>query len=536
MPPKPESPVDRPGHRVGGHQARHPVFGSADPPNVSGAPEIPCGGSSKTLSPELIHRHSPPSYRWLQLIPAATRLGFGLVAGLLVLTLVGGCKVGPEFQKPVIAKPTGWRQSQATSDSLANVPWWELFNDPALTNLISTALSNNQDLRIAAARIEQARGNYRSQRAAWVPWLNGSADWARGRSGLTGQTAGQFDVFGLLSYEVDFWGRLRRLTESARAQLLASEEGQKTVYIGLVAEVAATCFNLRALDEQMAIARRTYASRTNTLELTRIKYDNNNGIVSELDVRQAETQVFSAQSSMAQLERNIGITENALSLLMGANPGPIARGRSLVDQPSSGSAPAGVPSDLLLRRPDIRAAEQQLIAAYANIGAARAAYFPTISLSAALGVQSLQLEDLFSAGASKAWKFTPQIVGPIFNGGRIRAGVQVAEARKSELLAAYELAIQNAFREVEDALVSITKLREQISVGEANVAAERRRLVLSLDRYENGVSSYLEVLDAERSLFSAELGLAQYRGDLLAARAQLYKALGGGWNPHAYPS
>lgn len=459
--------------------------------------------------------------------------GLAVALGILVLNLASGCKMGPDYHRPAITTPSQWRTPAPTADSLANLPWWQVFNDPVLTNLITTALHNNQDLRIAAARVEQALGNYRIQRASLLPWLNGSADWTRGRSGISGQTSGQFDVFGSLSYEIDFWGRIRRLTEAARAQLLASEEGRKAVYISLVDQVATTYFNLRTLDAQLTIARQTLASRTNSLELTKVKYDNNYGIVSELDVRQAESQVYSAQSSIVELERSVATTENALSFLLGANPGPIERGRSLTEQQQPASIPAGLPSDLLLRRPDILAAEQRLIAANANIGAARAAYFPTISITAALGLQSIQLQDLFSAGTSKAWNFAPQIAGPIFNGGRVRAGVQVAEGQKQELLAAYEQSIQNAFREVDDALVSVAKLREQIHISEASVASEQRRLELSLDRYENGVSGYLDVLDAERSLFSAQTGLAQARGDLLSAVSQAYKALGGGWNPEA---
>lgn len=454
-----------------------------------------------------------------------------LVFGLLVIGISSGCKVGPDYKRPAIATPAQWRTESPRAESLANLPWWQVFNDPVLTNLIATAIQNNQDLRIAAARVEQTLGNYRIQRASLVPWLNGSADWTRGRSGITGQTSGQFDVFGSLSYEIDFWGRLRRLTEAARAQVLASEEAKKNVYITLVAQVASTYFNLRTLDEQLAIARQTYVSRTNSLELTRVKYDNNYGIVSELDVRQAESQVYAAQSSIVDLERSVATTENALSFLLGGNPGPVERGRSIAEQHQPATIPAGLPSDLLLRRPDILAAEQRLIAANANIGAARAAYFPTISITAALGLQSVQLQDLFSAGTSKAWNFVPQIAGPIFNGGRIRAGVQVAEAQDRELLATYEQTIQNAFREVEDALITVTKLREQISIGQATVASERRRLELSLDRYENGVSGYLDVLDAERALFSAQLSLAQARGDLLSAISLAYKALGGGWGP-----
>ena len=444
--------------------------------------------------------------------------------------------MGPDYKRPAIITPNEWRQTATPGESIANLNWWEIYHDPVLTNLITTALDNNKDLSIAAARVEQSLGNYRIQRANLVPWVDYSADWSRGRSGISGQTAGQFNVFGLLSYEVDFWGRIRRLTEAARAQFLATEEGRRGVYISLVAQVASTYFNLRALDEQLLIARNTYASRTNSLELTKVRYDNNQGIVSELDVCQAQTQVYSAQSSKLQLMAAIETTENALSLLLGANPGPITRGNGLEDQQLPDVIPAGMPAELLLRRPDILAAEQQLIAANANIGAARAAYFPTISLTAALGLQSLQLQDLFSAGTSRAWNFTPQIAGPIFNGGQVRAGLQVAEGQKKELLATYEQAIQNAFREVDDALVAIVELRDQISVGEANVTAQRRCLTLSLDRYENGVSSYLDVLDAERSLFSAELTLVQYRSDRLSAIAQLYKALGGGWNPTEHSS
>lgn len=491
--------------------------------------ETPLAGESHPVQPRHLPFWQPPAES------GRPRAHPAVFLALLAASLCG-CKLGPDYHRPVVGFPAAWRETGSSTNSLADLPWWGVFQDPALTNLISTALLNNKDLRIAAARVEQAQGTYRMQRASLMPWVDASADWSRGRSGISGQTAGQFDVFGALSYEIDFWGRLRRLTESTRAQLLASEEGRRTVYLSLIGQVARTYFDLRALDEQLAIAIRTYDSRTNSLELTRVKYDNNNGIVSELDVRQAETQVYAAQSSIAQLERAVTATENALSFLLGSNPGPIQRGRALDEEQLPLLLPPGLPSDLLLRRPDILAAEAQLIAANAEIGAARAAYFPVISLSAALGLQSLELQDLFSAGTSRAWNFTPQIVGPIFRGGRIRAGVQVAESRRNELLATYEQVIQNAFREVEDALVAVAKLREQIAIGEADVTAERRRLELSRDRYDNGVSSYFDVLDAERSLFTAELGLVESRRDLLSAAAQLYKSLGGGWNTPENPS
>lgn len=451
--------------------------------------------------------------------------------------LMTGCKTGPDYQRPEVATPAGWRTGTPATESLANAAWWDIYRDPTLTNLIATALANNKDIRIAAARIEEAMAGYRAQRASLLPALDASGTWTRARSGYTGATGNNFDVFGLLSYEVDVWGRLRRLTEAARAQLLASEEGHKTVCISLVASVAASYFNLRALDEQLAIARRTLATRTNLLELTRIKFAEQDGkgygIVSELDVRQAETQVHTARATIASLERAIAIAENGLSVLLGKNPGPIERGTTLASQWQPVEIPAGLPSELLLRRPDIRAAEQSLIAANANIGVARAAFFPTISLTTALGLQSLELDDLFDPGLSRAWKFAPQIAGPVFHAGQIRAGVQAAQARQQGALAAYEQAIQNAFREVDDSLVSVTKLREQLAAQEANLAAERKRLELSRLRYEGGVSGYSDVLDAERFAFSAELDTVTTRANLLSAVTQLYKALGGGWSDAA---
>jgi multidrug efflux system outer membrane protein len=459
-----------------------------------------------------------------------------LILPLLVLGFAG-CKSGPDYQRPAVSSPDGWRTAAPTNGSLANVAWWSYYRDPVLTNLITAALTNNYDLRIAAARIAEAQGGYIAQRSFLLPTVSGSGAWTRARAGdippSPGAISDQFDVFGLLSYEVDLWGRLRRLTESARAQLLASEEAQKTVQISLISSVATTYFTLRALDRQLEIAHDTYVSRTNSLELTRIKFNEDEGlgygIVSELDVRQAETQVYAARSTIASLERAVAVTENALRYLLGQNPGDIPRGQSLADQWQPVEIPAGLPSDLLLRRPDLRTAEQQLIAANADIGAARAAYFPTVSLTAALGVQSVELDDLFSGGASRAWSFAPQIVAPIFNGGRIGAGVQVAQAREQAALAVYGQAIQNAFREVDDAIVSITKLREQLAAEEANARAETRRLELSQLRYDEGIASYSDVLDAQRFLFSAELGAVQTRKELLAAVAQLYKALGGGW-------
>jgi outer membrane protein, multidrug efflux system len=466
--------------------------------------------------------------------PLSARAKGSLVVLLCtILGLAAGCRLGPDYAKPSVPMPAGWRGANPSPESLANTAWWDFFSDPVLTNHVAIAIENNKDLRVAVARVEQALENYRAQRSFLLPSVNAAANWTRARVGnvppAPGATGGQFDVFGLLSYEVDVWGRVRRLAEAGRAQYLATDQARRAVYISLVANVAATYFDLLALDSQLQIARQTYESRTNSLQLTQIKFHNGEGIVSELDVQQAETQVHAASSTIAQVERLIVVRENALSFLLGRNPGPVERGHLLRDQVFPAELPPGLPSDLLQRRPDILAAEQRMAAASANIGAARAAYFPTISLTAALGLQSVELDDLFDPGLSKAWNFAPQIAAPIFNSGRIRAGVRFARAEQIAALAEYEETIQNAFREVEDGLVSIMKLKEQVNAETAGVAAERRRLALSRMRYENGVSSYSDVLDAERFLFNAELGLVQTRAQLLTAYAQFYKTLGGGW-------
>lgn len=458
------------------------------------------------------------------------------LALLLALATLTGCQMGPDYKRPAITTPAGWRSpsaTPATPGTLANLPWWSFFKDPVLTNLVAEALTNNHDLRIAVARIEEAMGGYHAQRSSLFPSADASAGWTRTRVGnlpsSPGVTGNQFDLLGVLSYEVDVWGRIRRLTEAARANLLAAEEGQRTVYISLIGSVAVAYFDLLSLDEQLEISRRTVLSREKSLELTRVRFDGGNGVVSELDIRQAETLFYGAKAAQAGLERRVALRENELNLLLGRNPGPIPRGQPLNEQRLVEPVPDGLPSDLLLRRPDILAAEQRLIAANANIGAARAAYFPSISLTATLGLQSVELNDLFDSGLSRTWSFAPQVAGPIFNAGRISGGVQTARGQEQAALAAYQQAIQSGFREVEDALISIQKYAEELDAQEKDVAAERASLELSELRYVGGVSSYTDVLDAQRFLFTAELTLAELRSARLSAVVQLYKALGGGW-------
>jgi multidrug efflux system outer membrane protein len=445
---------------------------------------------------------------------------------------LAGCATGPDYRRPDFTLPSAWRMGGAVTNNLADAPLREIYRDPVLSGLIAVALSNNFDVRIAVTRIEQAAAALRVQRAGYVPAINASASYTDAQAGnippAPGASGEQYDLFGVLSYEVDVWGRIRRLNESARAQFLASEEAKRAIEVSLVAGVASTYFNLRALDRQLEIATETLVSREDLLELTRVKFDDGQGIVSELDVVQARTQVASAQSSIANLRRLIATTENALSVLLGSNPRDIERGLSIDEQWAPGSLAAGLPSEVLLRRPDLRAAEQNLIAANADIGVARAAYFPAISLTGAFGLQSAELGDLFDAGVSEAWNFAPSITAPIFNGGKIRAGVRAAEARQRQALAEYEKAIQIAFREVDDALAGIQYFREQLVADQEVVWAESKRLELARLRYEGGVASYSDVLDAQRFLFSAELTAVQTRNNLLNASVQLYKALGGG--------
>ena len=459
----------------------------------------------------------------------------------LAALLLSGCATGPDYQRPEIAAPADWREGgPAATRAPEERTAAELFRDPVLQALIAAALTNSPDVQSAAARIEQAAAALRVQRAGYWPAVNGAAEYTSAQKGnippLRGAQGDEFDLFGVLSYEVDVWGRIRRLNEAARAQYLATAEARRTVEIGLVANIAATYFNLRALDRQLAIATDTLASRRDLLELTQIKFDDGNGVVSELDVAQSRTQVAAAESSIASLKRLIAVTENALSILVGDNPRAIERGLELEAQGLPDDIPAGLPSDLLLRRPDLRAAEQNLVAANANIGVARAACFPAISLTGALGLQSDDLGDLFDGSVSGAWNFAPQITAPIFNGGKLRANVRAAEAGREIALADYRKAIQNAFREVDDALAGVRYYREQLAADEETVRAESRSLELAQWRYEGGVDSYSDVLNAQRSLFSAQLTAVQTRNSLLAAAVQLYKALGGGWEKPAEPA
>lgn len=463
------------------------------------------------------------------------------LATSLPMVFLAGCTVGPNYHKPPIQTPASFRSPEplpaGDAASLADLKWWQVFKDEKLRELERTALTQNYDLRDAVARVEAARANLGITRSEQFPNLAAGADISTIRLSRNGSTAlpasfvpSQNRTFGqatlnLLSFELDIWGRLRRATEAARADLLASEEIRKAVTTTLVSDVASAYFSLRDLDYQLDISTRTLATRRESLEL--IKNRQAGGVATLLDLRQGEQLVYSASETIPALEQQIEQTENQISLLLGKNPGEVMRGRSLTEQEMP-DVPAGLPSALLDRRPDIRAAEQSLIAANARIGVAKAAYFPQISLTGFLGGQGTQLSSLFS-GPSAVWNFTPQVTQPIFTAGRLKSNVRLTEALRESALIQYEKTIQTAFAEVSNALIAHQRVRESRVQQELLVAALQDRTRLAYVRYRGGVDTLLNALDADRDLFQAELALSHTRLEELASVVQLYKALGGGW-------
>lgn len=463
------------------------------------------------------------------------------VLALLVTSLLSGCTLGPKYIRPEVAPPPVFRGDTmpvTANDptSLADLKWFEVFKDDQLQGLIRTALVENYDLRDAVARVDAARANLGITRADQLPNLAVGANLTTQNNSRNGgipfpsgvsreRTFGSVAV-NLLSFELDIWGRLRRSTEAARASLLAAEENRKAVITTLVGDVSSSYFVLLELDTELEIARRTLLSRQDSLRL--IKLREQGGVATMLDVRQAEQLVYTTTQAIADLERQIEQTENRISLLIGKPPAEVKRGRSLTAQEAPPVVPSGLPSSLLERRPDIRAAEQNLIAANAIIGVAKAAYFPRISLTGSIGGQSNQLDTLLS-GPSRTWNFIPQLTQPLFAGGRIKSNVKLSEAQRQRAVIEYERTIQTAFREVSDALVQQRKVREIREQRELLVTTLRDRSRLAYLRYRGGVDTQLNALDADRDLFNAELSLAQTRRDELLALVQLYKALGGGW-------
>jgi len=419
---------------------------------------------------------------------------------------------------------------QPAAESLGDQKWWEVFQDQQLQDLLHTALQHNYDVRIAATRILQAQAQVGITRSDQLPTISGGVEAVNQRSARTKffpafETSSNQVVLSL-AWELDFWGKYRRATESARANLLATEWAREAVISTLVSDVAAAYFQLRELDLELEISRRTLVSRRDSLRITQMLASG--GATSMLDVRQAEQLVFTAAGTIPDLERRIEQQENFISTLLGNNPGPVARGTKLTEQPHAPELPAGLPSSLLERRPDIRQAEAQLIAANAQIGVARAAYFPQINLTASGGYQSSALTSLFTAPAG-LWSFGGSLVQPIFTGGRIRSNVKFTEARQQETALAYQQTIQQAFRGVSDALVEYRKDREFREQQEQLTFSAQDAARLSETRYRGGATSYLEVLTNETNYFNAELALAQAQLNELLGLVRIYRNLGGGW-------
>jgi multidrug efflux system outer membrane protein len=452
---------------------------------------------------------------------------------VLVLAL-GGCAVGPNYVRPTVDTPPSWRMTDAEAKDLANTSWWGQFNDPVLDNLVRVALQENLDLQIAAARIDEFAGRYGFVRADLFPQVGGNAAAGRQRfTEETGNTNPPGTNFTLSNYsatlgatwELDVWGRIRRATEAARADLVGSEEGRRAVILSLVGSVAGSYVNLRDLDRQLEIAKETAKSRGDSLELFKLRFEG--GFTSEVEYVQVKSQYEETMATIPAIEKAITQQENALSVLLGRNPGPIPRGKT-IDQLALPSVPAGLPSDLLARRPDILQTEQTLIAANARIGVAKAAYYPAIGLTGFLGSASTDLSNLFT-GPARVWSYSAPVSLPIFTAGKIAGDVQAAEAIQRQALAGYRKAIQTAFREVDDSLVDQARTREQLAAQANQVQALQKYVELSQLRFDNGYASYLEVLDAERSLFNVQLSYTQNQGVLFQAMINLYKAMGGGW-------
>ncbi|MES2784189.1 MAG: efflux transporter outer membrane subunit [Pseudomonadota bacterium] len=454
-------------------------------------------------------------------------LKLSLVSAAAAL-LLGACSsMAPDYQRPVAPVAGEFPFAPGnTGAQAADVQWQEFFADARLQQLISAALTNNRDLRVAVLNIEQARAQYDVRRADGYPGVGLNASASRAPAG-NGDTSTSYLVgLGITAWEIDFFGRIASLSEAALAQYLGTEEGRKAAQIALVSTVASTWLSFVAAEEQLELTRQTLATRAESLRLTRLRFDA--GVSSELDFRLAQSLHETARVSFAQQQRQRALDLNTLALLTG-QPVPAA----LQSAPAMASIalpdlPAGLPSEVLARRPDVRQAEQQLIAANANIGAARAAFFPRISLTAGVGTASGALSGLFSSGS---WAFTaaPQLLLPIFDAGRNNANLQIANVSRDIAVAQYEKAIQSAFREVADALAGRATLSDQLQAQRNVVEAESVRLRLAQLRYENGVSSYLDLLDAQRSAFAAQQALIQTRLQQLQNQVLLYRALGGGW-------
>jgi len=455
-----------------------------------------------------------------------------ILSFLMTLAFLG-CMVGPNYRRPEVETPPSWRFEEREAREVANAAWWEQFDDPVLNKLIQIALEENKDVKIAAARVEEFTGRYRTTRASLLPQVDAGAGAGRSRVTERGATpldgtinpANSFQIFLNANWEIDLWGKLRRATQAARADLLSTEEGRRAVILTLVTSVASAYVNLRDLDMQLEIAKRTARSREESYRLFQLRF--RGGTISELELNQVKSEYEQALSTIPFIEKTIAQQENGLSVLLGRNPGPIPRGK-MIDKLVLPAVPAALPSGLLTNRPDIRQAEQDLIASNARIGVARSQYFPSISLTSSFGYASTDLSKLFT-GPAKAWSFAAPLTAPLFTAGAISGQVKSAKAAQRQALLRYQQFIQTAFREVEDALIDQKRSREQLEIEAQQVVTLRNYARIARLRFDSGYTSYIEVLDAERSLFNVELAHAQTKGVLFQALVNLYKAMGGGW-------
>jgi multidrug efflux system outer membrane protein len=463
---------------------------------------------------------------------AATRAALLLLCPLLA----SACKtVGPDYKRPPVNVPQAFRgqtspDTAADGAALADQNWSDVFREDALQTLIRTALEHNYDVQAAAVRVLEAQAQLGITRADQFPAVSAGVDVLGERPaaalGFPAKNIGAVEVQGSFSWEIDFWGKFRRATEAARAELLASEWGRRAVLTTLVSQLASAYFNLQTLDLELEVSQRTLATRRESLQLTEVR--ERGGVTSLVDVRQAEQLVYGAAAEIATLERQIAQQENFISFLLGADPGPIVRTKRAENEASSTDVPAGLPSSLLARRPDIQQAEQQLVAANAEIGVARSAYFPQIGLTGSGGFESTSLSALFT-GSSFIWTAAASAAQPVFTAGRTRSQVALATARRDEAVLAYQRTIHQAFREVADGLVGYQKQRELRDQQSLLVVAAQDARRLADIRYQGGATSYLEVLDADTRLFDAELALAQAQLSVSTSFVEIYRALGGGW-------
>ncbi len=450
---------------------------------------------------------------------------------ILVLLVLCACTIGPDYTRPTVDTPAAWTVSYDAAADLVNTAWWQQFDDPVLDELVSTALANNLDIKAATARVDQYLGQWRTTRSEFFPQIGASASAYRQKDTETGLFPGDNDNYssyqGALnaSWELDLWGRIRRSTEAARAEILASEAGRRTVLLTLVSNVASNYLLLRGLDRQLEIARATEQVYAESLRIFRLRHDY--GTVSQVEVSQVESEYESAVQTIPQLEAQIAQLEHLVALLLGRNPQAIPRGKK-IDELTLPGIPAGLPSELLEQRPDIIQAEQALIAANARIGVARSLYFPRLALTGTYGTASIHSDDLFK-GPSAIWQLGGDMLAPIFTFGAIEGQVMSSEAAQREALYRYQQSIIAGFSDVEDALVATTKGREVQAAKGRRVNALQTYAKLAGYQYEAGTTSYLQVLDANRSLFSGQLDYVQTQAAVLTSLVDVYRAMGGGW-------